>query len=378
MSYERKKWEESEALRKQQEALEAYKATKPGEYSSPNQQLSEEALKNWQNYKPFNFDINRDALYNQYKNNYMTQGKLAMQDTMGQAAALTGGYGNSYANTAGNQVYQGYLTKLNEVVPALQDAAYNRYLQGKNDAYNNWQVLQSKEAQDYSRYMDSINRFNAEYDRLYNEYQNAYNKEYSQFQYDDQMGYQQYQDALAQENWQKQFDADQAYRNWQISQASAKAATPTIAAFDNGKVGANDIKQLQKYLGMPETGYWDEASFLAAGGLTADQAWSQFNNTYLDGEGAVGRQLQADDSYVNNYWAQTSQAKADAYQYSQGMYNPVLLPTTQGEADAIYNYVYEFRYGAAQAEINRLAAEGKDVAELQTYLDKARKNQGVF
>lgn len=378
MSYERKKWEESEALRKQQAALEAYKATKPGEYSSPNQQLSEEALKNWQNYKPFNFDINRDALYNQYKNNYMTQGKLAMQDTIGQAAALTGGYGNSYANTAGNQAYQGYLTKLNEVVPALQDAAYNRYLQGKNNAYNNWQALQSKEAQDYSRYMDSVNQFNAEYDRLYNEYQNAYNREYSQFQYDDQMGYQQYQDALAQENWQKQFDADQAYRNWQISQASAKAAAPAIAAFDNGNVGANDIKQLQKYLGMPETGYWDEASFLAAGGLTADQAWSQFNNTYLDGEGAVGRQLQADDSYVNNYWAQTSRSKADAYQYSQGMYNQVLLPTTQGEAKAIYDLVYEFNHDAAQAEINRLAAEGKDVAELQTYLDKARKKDGMF
>ena len=377
MSYERKKWEESEALRKQQAALEAYKATKPGEYSSPNQQLSEEALKNWQNYKPFNFDINRDALYNQYKNNYMTQGKLAMQDAMGQAAALTGGYGNSYANTAGNQAYQSYLTKLNDVVPALQDAAYNRYLQGKNDAYNNWQVLQSKEAQDYSRYMDSVNQFNAEYDRLYNEYQNAYNKEYSQYQYDDQMGYQQYQDALAQENWQKQFDADQAYRNWQMAQASAKATAPTIAAFDNGKVEENNIKQLQKYLGMPETGYWDEASFLAAGGLTADQAWSQFNNTYLDGEGAVGRQLQADNSYVNNYWAQTSRPKADAYQYSQGMYNPVLLPTTQGEAEAIYNYAHEHKYGAAQAEINRLAAEGKDVTELQTYLDKVRKNRGA-
>lgn len=326
-TYEKKKWEESNNLKKQQQVLEAYKATKPGEYSSPNQQLSADALSKWQNYKPFNFDINRDALYNQYKNNYMTQGKLAMQDTMGQAAALTGGYGSSYAQNVGQQAYQGYLQKLNDVVPALQDAAYNRYLQGKNDAYNNWQALQAMESQDYSRYMDKLNQYNAEYDRLYNEYNNAYNREYSQYQYDDQRAYQEYQDALSQENWQKQYDADQAYRNWQMAMAEKEyalsaskaraASTPTVTtAYDNGSVDTDDIKAIQRQLGIPETGYWDEVSYKAAGGVTADDA---YHLAFSDPDGA----WKGDQVFVNNYLAQTSNGNTNTtYQYAQGMYKP--------------------------------------------------------
>ena len=57
------------------------------------------------NRSPFTYDMNEDMLYQQYKDSYTRQGKLAMQDTMGQAAALTGGYGNSYATTAGQQTY---------------------------------------------------------------------------------------------------------------------------------------------------------------------------------------------------------------------------------------------------------------------------------
>ena len=71
--------------------------------------------------------MNSDALYQQYRDLYTQQGQMAMMDTMGQAAAMTGGYGNSYAQTAGQQMYNQYLGKLNEVVPELYQQAYNRY-----------------------------------------------------------------------------------------------------------------------------------------------------------------------------------------------------------------------------------------------------------
>ena len=325
-TYEKKKWEESEALKKQQQALELYKASKPKEYSSPNQQLSADALKNWQEYKPFNYNINADALYNQYKNTYMTQGKLAMQDTIGQAAALTGGYGNSYAQNVGQQAYQGYLQRLNDVVPELYQMAYNRHLQGKEDAFNNWQALQSLESQDYSRYIDTLNQYNAEYDRLYNEYNTAYDREYGQYQYDDQMAYQQYQDTIAQEQWQKQFDADQAYRNWQMSMAEKEydlsasrayaASNPTVAtAYDNGSLSTEEVKELQAYLGIPETGYWDETSYNAAGGNTADDAYHlAFSAPDVNWRG--------DSDYINNYLEQTPTNRVNSYQYAQGMYDP--------------------------------------------------------
>ena len=46
------------------------------------------------NRAPFRYDINGDPLYQQYKDEYLKGGRLSMMDTMGQAAALTGGYGN--------------------------------------------------------------------------------------------------------------------------------------------------------------------------------------------------------------------------------------------------------------------------------------------
>ena len=57
------------------------------------------------------------TLYRQYESAYRRGGKQAMEDTMANAAALTGGYGNSYASTAGNQAYQSYLAELNQILP---------------------------------------------------------------------------------------------------------------------------------------------------------------------------------------------------------------------------------------------------------------------
>lgn len=79
------------------------------------------------NRKPFQYDLNGDLLYRQMADQYTQLGQQAMRDTMGQAAALTGGYGNSYAQQVGNQAYQQYLTALNQQVPELYDRAYNAY-----------------------------------------------------------------------------------------------------------------------------------------------------------------------------------------------------------------------------------------------------------
>ena len=45
----------------------------------------------------FSYDPASDPVYNSYAQSYQRRGRLAMRNTMGQAAALTGGYGSSYA-----------------------------------------------------------------------------------------------------------------------------------------------------------------------------------------------------------------------------------------------------------------------------------------
>jgi hypothetical protein len=90
----------------------------------------EELDKAWLEYinrQPFSYDPAEDPAYHRYRDRYVTEGRLAMEDTVGKVTALTGGYGNSYAQTAGQQSYQQYLKRLGDVLPELYGNAYDRY-----------------------------------------------------------------------------------------------------------------------------------------------------------------------------------------------------------------------------------------------------------
>ena len=79
-----------------------------------------------------------------------------MRDSMGQAAALTGGYGSSYAQQAGQQEYDSYLQKLGEVLPELYSAAYQRYKDQGESLEAEYRRLLELEQTDYGRYRDSV------------------------------------------------------------------------------------------------------------------------------------------------------------------------------------------------------------------------------
>ena len=178
----------------QAEALLQQQLQKPGAYTSSWQAQLDDILQKIQNREKFSYDLNGDALYQQYKDQYMTQGKLAMMDTMGQAAALTGGYGSSYAQMAGQQAYQGYLQGLNDKVPELYQLALNQHNAEGDELYRQASLIAGMEEQDYGRYRDQV----------------------SDAQWDQSFQYQKEQDRIKQENWQAEFDeakrlADRSY-----------------------------------------------------------------------------------------------------------------------------------------------------------------------
>ena len=110
------------------------------------------------NYGKFSYDVNSDALYQQYAEQYARMGKMAMQDTMGQAAAMTGGYGNSYSTTAGNQAFQSYLQQLNDRVPELYQLALSQHNMGKEDLYNQYGLLLSEYEREYGQHSDEYQK----------------------------------------------------------------------------------------------------------------------------------------------------------------------------------------------------------------------------
>jgi hypothetical protein len=90
----------------------------------------------------FQFDLNGDALYQQLVDSYTNQGRMAMMDTMGQAATLTGGYGNSYAQGVGQQAYHDYIQGITDQIPDLYNMALNRYIMEGDAMYDQLAALQ--------------------------------------------------------------------------------------------------------------------------------------------------------------------------------------------------------------------------------------------
>lgn len=133
------------------------------------------------NREKFNYDFNADSMYKMYKDNYTQQGRTAMQDTMGQAASMTGGYASSYGQTAGQQTYQNYLQQLNNIIPELRDQAYQQYKDEGAELLNKYNVSTDAYDREYGQYRDSVADWQS--DRAYQQgaYQDERNFDYSQF-----------------------------------------------------------------------------------------------------------------------------------------------------------------------------------------------------
>lgn len=152
-------------LQQSQAALDSHLTAKPGAYQSKYQGQIDEVMKNIANRKPFAYNVNEDALYQQYKDRYTQMGKQAMRDTMGQAAALTGGYGNTYAQNVGQQAYGQYMQGLTDKIPELYQLALDKYDRDAAAEKEKYSLYKDADSTDYSRWADRVNQWNT--DRSY-------------------------------------------------------------------------------------------------------------------------------------------------------------------------------------------------------------------
>ena len=152
-----------------------------GDFSYGNQATLDDVMNKILNREKFSYDLNGDALYQQYKDQYMRQGNIAMKDAIGQAAAMTGGYGNSYAATVGNQAYQSYLQQLNDKIPELYQLALDKYNMEGQDLYNQYGMLSDDRNTQYGMWGDKRNMLAADRDYYSSDYYNAYNMDYGQW-----------------------------------------------------------------------------------------------------------------------------------------------------------------------------------------------------
>lgn len=233
----------SEAVSNAQSYLTGILNSKPGAYNSAYQSDLQGLYDRIMNREKFTYDLNGDALYNQYKQQYQQMGRQAMMDTMGQAAALTGGYGNSYANTAGNQAYQAYLSKVGDIVPQLQQQAFERYTQEGSDLNNRLNLVQNLENADYNRYRDSVSDWNTERSYANDDYWNQRNQDYQDYMnmlnYWNQQAQQENQNYWSQQQYDtsvSQYERDLAYKQAMAILSGGKLPSADLLA----KAGISD------------------------------------------------------------------------------------------------------------------------------------------
>lgn len=210
--YKYDEYKESKDVLQAQKDLQKHQKDQPEDYQSRWQEEMDKVLKELRDRKDFSYDPEDDALYRQYKDQYARQGKLAMMDTMGQASALTGGYDNSYAQTVGQQTYQGYLQQLGDKLPQLYSAALDHYDRQGEALFDQFAMLGDRESMDYGQYRDRVEDYQKELDRLQSLYDNARQEDYDRYADSRDFDYGAYRDRISDAKWQDEFD--EAVRQW--------------------------------------------------------------------------------------------------------------------------------------------------------------------
>lgn len=193
----------------------------------------------------FSYDVDTDPLFQQALASAMGSGKTAMQDTMGQAAALTGGYSSTYAATAGNQAYNAFIEDAYNNLPEYYQMALEAYQMEGQEMYDQLAMLNAADAAEFERMYDSWNANFGNAQQMYqNEYSawqdsvnNAYNSASLQLQEHGQL-------------------YDEAYNTYAAVQNNAD----TLYAQEYQK-WADEVANAMSYAGLANSNYWNTENF---------------------------------------------------------------------------------------------------------------------
>lgn len=263
---------QSPVVQQAQEYLQQLRQQAPGEYKDPYQDQLSQLYQDIVGRGKFSYDLDGDMLYKQYKQQYQQMGQQAMRDTMGQAAALTGGYGSSYASTAGNQAYQAYLQQLNDKIPELYDRALAAYQLEGDQLKDQYGMLRDLQDTDYGRYQDALSRYYQDLGLAREDWRDLRDFDYGQWgdqrQYDlglldrrtswDQqqrdydLGLLDRRTSWDQQQWDREFDVLQAQTGWdqQQRQEAQQYAMAMLQA------GLDPSEALRRASGMSDYDYW--------------------------------------------------------------------------------------------------------------------------
>lgn len=272
-------YNQSALVQAAQNKLNNIESNAPAAYQSENDAQLQQLLNQVLNPQAFSYNPNKDSAYLQYRDQYTAAGKKAMEDSMGKAVALSGGFNNSYAQQVGQSTYNDYMKELSGKIPELEQIAYERYRNEMADKQAAYETLKKVEDTEYARYMDALNQYYAERDyaagrrdSLSSEDFNQYLSEIQNEQWDKQYNYQLDRDKIEDER----YDAETIYNQHRDSVADNQwnqnyelTKRQVDAQLESQNASTNDV--IQEYVGEThssnlKTEYLNKAKSLYTGG----------------------------------------------------------------------------------------------------------------
>lgn len=276
-----------------------------------------QAYQAYANRDKFSYDSSSDPLFQNYLSGMMASGKTAMQDTMGQASALTGGYGSTYATSAANQAYNGYVQQAYDNLADYYQMAMDAYNAEGERMMNTYGMLSQLDSNEYNRYLSSYNAYQQAGQQAYEQAAGAYQINQSNFWNQQDNEYKYY---MAAQN-QSQFDSDLTYKYDALGQNQSQFETEMD--YKNAAL-AQDQSQFDA-----EMGYKNAA-------LAQDQ--SQYEGDLGYKYDALSQSKKEHDAEMGYKYDALAQDKAQHESDLGYKYDALAQDNSQHESDLQYKY----------------------------------------
>ena len=169
-----------------------------------------------------------DPVWNAYLKQYSRAAEKGMNDALAQLSSRTGGLASSYAGQVAQQTYADQMQGATDMIPALYDAAYGRYMDEQ-------QMAIDAEERAYARQQDALDRQQA-----------AEQTAWERQAYADELAYNREQDALDRQFNQDQFDWEQTKYWNNLAKGSGGGSTTAMKYADFVELVASGYKPTQE------------------------------------------------------------------------------------------------------------------------------------
>lgn len=357
-----KKWNSNTASRpKRTDSMEKFSYATAPTYTSKYQDKIDDLLNDIMNRPDFSYDPETDPQYAAYKKEYAREGERATADTLGQAAAMTGGMPSTAAMTAAQQAGDYYAAQMADKIPELYQLAYAMYQDEGQNMRLNMEMLTALEQGDYNKYLNLLNQYNTDRNFAYGVYSDDWNRNYqldrddvADSRYDMEWNYGVSRDEIGDQRYQSETEYNQNLEKAQLLAAAGDFSGFKALGYSDSEIAAMKSAYDREMAGYSYSGGSRSSggSGNSGGGSSKSSSGSQNYDALFQAAMDSGYPKSFIANRYKDYGFTSSSGLYDDYEsWSENQYDgpPVDLAS-----------VLELGYGPISAEeLDRLEASGE-------------------